>query len=133
MTERVQPPMRRVAGREGLVENRVEVWSAWLPDFAGCLENLAAVLSPEETARAARFIYPADRDRYILRHGLLRAILGGYTGLPLRLRQLSPYTFRFHLCGTKSDVGNVKEAVNCPHSAAPRRNGTLPTRLPVPG
>lgn len=40
------------------------------------------VLSAEEMQRADRFHFKADRQRFITRRGLLRYLLGGYTGLP---------------------------------------------------
>lgn len=41
-----------------------------------------AALSAEEVARAARFVFCRDRDRYIAGRARLRAILSHYTGVP---------------------------------------------------
>jgi 4'-phosphopantetheinyl transferase len=38
-------------------------------------------LSQEETARARRFVFPRDRDRYVRAHAAARALLGAYTGI----------------------------------------------------
>ncbi len=65
---------------DDLTGNRVHVWLAWLGDFAADQETLSASLAPDERARAARFVFRRDRDRYILRRGLLRQILGKYAG-----------------------------------------------------
>lgn len=65
-----------------LVGNRVQVWCAWLADFVGFRETLAATLSPDEKSRASRFFHLIDGERFVLRRGLLRYILGSYTGFP---------------------------------------------------
>lgn len=56
---------------------RVDVWRVRLdqPD-----EALAATLSPDEQARAARFVFPHDRRRFVACRGALRAILGAAVG-----------------------------------------------------
>jgi 4'-phosphopantetheinyl transferase len=48
----------------------------------GRLDTLAALLSPEETARAGRFALPALRERFVLAHGILRETLAAMTGVP---------------------------------------------------
>jgi 4'-phosphopantetheinyl transferase len=55
-----------------------EVWWAG-PDAAR--PELAEVLSPEERARLARLQREADRDRYLVAHALLRAVLGLRVGV----------------------------------------------------
>ena len=42
-------------------------------------EDLAD-LDPRETARAAAFVFPADRHRYQVAHGMLRRVLAGHLG-----------------------------------------------------
>ena len=44
------------------------------------MNTLATVLSPDEKIRALRFFKPEDREQFVIRRGLLRYILGGYTG-----------------------------------------------------
>lgn len=69
MTAPAPPPM--AAGE-------VHVWRIGLSGAeAG---NLLDRLSAEERAMAARFVYPADRARYVLAHARLREILGRYLG-----------------------------------------------------
>jgi 4'-phosphopantetheinyl transferase len=54
------------------------------------LERLSEMLSPEERARADRFHFRRDRDRFVVRHGMLRSILGAYL-------HLDPRDLRFSL------------------------------------
>lgn len=42
----------------------------------------AELLSPEETARAARFRFARDREAFVARRATLRALLARHTGLP---------------------------------------------------
>lgn len=44
------------------------------------LAQLAALLSPEEAARSRRLAIPAVRERFVLRHGILRETLGEMLG-----------------------------------------------------
>jgi len=64
------------------IENRIDVWSIYLPDHAeeqaACLE----LLTPEERERAARFFRPTDANGFVLARGLLRRILGKYLDRP---------------------------------------------------
>jgi 4'-phosphopantetheinyl transferase len=46
------------------------------------LDRLRAVLAADELARANAFVFPRDRDRYIVGRGRLRYILSRYTSLP---------------------------------------------------
>jgi 4'-phosphopantetheinyl transferase len=62
-----------------LTESDVHVWHASLvltPDSV--LSRLRAVLSPEERARAERFVFEDARVRFIAAHGLLRMIVSRY-------------------------------------------------------
>lgn len=65
---------------ESLVLNReeVHVWSAHLNVLPTTVRSLADTLSPAERARAGRFRFEKDRNRYIVARGILRAILGRY-------------------------------------------------------
>lgn len=63
------------------------VWTAgaavWLiPLGAGVARQLGhtPILSPEEWARADRFVREVDRNRYVVSHAALRIILGGALG-----------------------------------------------------
>ncbi|MBK9992033.1 MAG: 4'-phosphopantetheinyl transferase superfamily protein [Verrucomicrobia bacterium] len=56
----------------------VHVWSAFFPEFEPLLSSYERVLSPAEKLKASRFLKRADRDRYIVAHGILRELLGKY-------------------------------------------------------
>lgn len=58
----------------------VHVWFCDLLRYAADRDTLAAFLSVDEQARAARFAFERDRQRFMLSHGLLRLILARYLG-----------------------------------------------------
>jgi 4'-phosphopantetheinyl transferase len=58
--------------------DEIHVWRADLDIDAPARERLLATLAPDERERAARFRHERDRERYVVSHGILRAILGGY-------------------------------------------------------
>lgn len=59
-----------------LGDAEVQVWLAHLPSALASQEELAAVLSPDEVERAARFRSPAHQDRARITRGILRTLLG---------------------------------------------------------
>lgn len=59
----------------------VHVWFCELSRHAECQTSFSAELSDEERARAARFAFERDRQRFILSHGLLRRVLSRYTSM----------------------------------------------------
>lgn len=61
-----------------LARDDVHVWSVPLDIEPGRRIALAAALAPDELARAARFHFARDRERWIAGRGQLRHILGRY-------------------------------------------------------
>jgi len=61
-----------------LTAGDVHVWCVFLKRTAAELDALLPTLSPEEQARANRFHFERDKNRFIASHGALRAILGRY-------------------------------------------------------
>jgi 4'-phosphopantetheinyl transferase len=59
----------------------VHVWSLQLDRAPPLLEALERLLAPDERARAGRFRFAIDRERFTARRGLLRTILGDYLEL----------------------------------------------------
>lgn len=71
-----------------LEANEVHLWLVDLEVSSALLRRLAGSLSPEESARAARFHFARDRDRFIVAHALLRLLLARYC-------QVAPGALRF--------------------------------------
>jgi 4'-phosphopantetheinyl transferase len=65
------------AGPETL-GNEIHIWTARLDREAQVLHDLEAALSPDERARAERFHFARDRQRFVAARGLLRSLLGKY-------------------------------------------------------
>jgi len=61
-----------------LNDDEVHVWRVASNSTGLRLENLRQTLGADERARAERFYFRRDRDRFIIRRGLLRTILGRY-------------------------------------------------------
>ena len=69
-----------------LADDEIHVWCAGLDKLVSDLPAFAEPLSESERKRADRFQFDRDRKRFIVRHGLLRMILGRYLNLePARL------------------------------------------------
>lgn len=62
----------------------VEVWTVPLDADPAAVAALAAVLSPDEAARAARFHFERHRRRFAVGRGALRTLLGRYLGIDPR-------------------------------------------------
>src|SRR5271156_5628092 len=62
----------------GLASREIHVWRASLSTDEPTLRRLEATLADQEKARAARFIFERDRDRYIAARGIVRDLLGQY-------------------------------------------------------
>jgi len=64
------------AGRSQPLSNEVEIWCATLDDHpSGVVEQMASLLSSDETARARRFRFDRDSLRYVMGRGILRILL----------------------------------------------------------
>jgi len=63
-----------------LADDEAHVWTAGLEWEPAELEEFMAVLSPDEQARARRFQFERDRQRYIAGRGILRNVLAAYLG-----------------------------------------------------
>jgi 4'-phosphopantetheinyl transferase len=75
-----------VTARAGLGEalalaaGRVDLWLLYLGPDEEARAACHAMLSEWEQARAARFVVESPRHQYVLTHGALRMVLGGYLG-----------------------------------------------------
>lgn len=92
----------------------VHLWYAPLADLRDRIGPYAELLDPVELDRMRRFRFDADRERFILGHGLLRTLLGRYLERDPSLIRMArgpfgkPYlerkTLRFNLSDTKDAV-----------------------------
>lgn len=62
--------------------NKVHIWAASLDVAPSVQSAFEQTLSSSERVRAARFHFAELRDRYIVAHGWLRRLLGGYLSIP---------------------------------------------------
>jgi 4'-phosphopantetheinyl transferase len=70
----------RIEGRISLPEDEVHLWRVDLEATGGNESRWQKLLSPDEAARASRFHFPIDRQRFAASRALLRTILGAYLG-----------------------------------------------------
>ncbi len=63
-----------------LSSEEVHVWRVSLDLSGAALDLLGATLAPEEIQRAERCLWEAPRRRFIASRGILRLLLGRYTG-----------------------------------------------------
>ena len=75
------------AGNMIMDNSEVHVWRASLDRNESMMFRIYQTLAPDERSRAAKFHFQKDRGRFVIRRGLLRAILGLYLDLePGRLK-----------------------------------------------
>jgi 4'-phosphopantetheinyl transferase len=68
------------SARWALAADEVHVWQVSLDRPDSSVRRLARLLSPDEGARAKRFVIDRVRRRFVVCRGVLRLILGRYTG-----------------------------------------------------
>ncbi len=61
-----------------LPENEVHLWRVDLDSLRESESRWQKILSADESARASRFRFAIDRQRFVVSRGLLRTILGNY-------------------------------------------------------
>jgi 4'-phosphopantetheinyl transferase len=60
----------------------LHIWLAWLDVEPQQRARLCSYLSKDEVSRAERFVFPRDRDHFIVARGTLRELLGKYLHCP---------------------------------------------------
>jgi 4'-phosphopantetheinyl transferase len=65
-----------------LIEDEIDIWRASLGVAPEVLQRLERPLAPDESARAARFVFPNDRSNFIAARGILRELIGAYLQRP---------------------------------------------------
>lgn len=68
----------RIETALALPDNEVQLWRADLEALRGEESRWRQLLSSDETARAARFHFSGDRQRYVAARALLRTVLASY-------------------------------------------------------
>lgn len=76
--------------KSNLGADEVHVWKVHLDREVSRVPLFQRLLEPEEVARAQRFYFERDRQRWIVAHGLLRILLGRYL-------HIAPHLLRFDL------------------------------------
>ena len=79
---RVESLWQAAPAAHPLRPDEIQVWRAGLDVDPAVLAPWRETLSSEERARAGRFRFPIDRDRYTAGRGILRALLARYLGTP---------------------------------------------------
>lgn len=64
-----------------LQEREVHIWRVSVSHFAPFMHRLQEILSEEERARASRFRFERDHQRWIVAHAILRLLLSQYVGI----------------------------------------------------
>ena len=111
-TTALPPPLWHLPGEALLLGNdEVHVWRAALDDNPAQMDGMLRTLAEDERARAERFCFQRDRERFIVAHGVLREILGfylnraaqsvsfcyGYHGKPALARESGGNTIHFNM------------------------------------
>ncbi|HEX5761016.1 MAG TPA: 4'-phosphopantetheinyl transferase superfamily protein [Thermoanaerobaculia bacterium] len=75
-------PPRAAGAPLALPAGELHLWAAPLDPPAERIEELRALLAPDERARVERFRFEVHRRRFAVGRGVLRALLGAYLDVP---------------------------------------------------
>ena len=77
----------RPIGKLKIGDGEVHVWYGSYNDMQPYLSLISHMLSRTEQMRAEKYHFPIDRDRYLVRHGVLRILTGLYLSIdPMQIR-----------------------------------------------
>jgi len=71
----------KLAGFQLPEKDTVSVWVVRVSKMRASIPSLAPFLSQQERAIATRFIHEADRERYVVAHGVVRDLLSRYLNI----------------------------------------------------
>lgn len=101
-------------------EQEVWVWFSFLDELKPPVEAYVATLAADELERSAQFQFKKDRDRYVLRRGLLREILSRYSGIDAGCLRFGcgehgkPFLMEGQeTLGLKFNISHAEEAMVC--------------------
>lgn len=77
-----------------LLENNLDVWRVFVPDFISKINQEKGVLNSEEMARSETFLSDDDRNRYLIGKIYLRKLLANYLNLKPEELQFSVKKFK---------------------------------------
>jgi 4'-phosphopantetheinyl transferase len=111
-------PARARCAAAALCRDEVQVWTAAIPTDESQVTAVGHLLSPDEHARADRFLVPEPRRQFVFSRALLRQLLGaclhvdptamafgtGARGKPFLLQSTSDTDLRFNLSHARSLV-----------------------------
>lgn len=101
-----------------LTDGEVHVWRASTHQDEAALLELWESLSADERERAGRFHFGRDRQQYIAARGVLRDILGRYTGLAPRLMRFSYDRYNKPALSVETGGGSLQFNVSHSHDLA---------------
>lgn len=93
-----------------LQQGEIHIWQASL-EATDQIAHLLTLLSDDEQARAARFYFQKDRDRFVLARGILRVILSQYLDI-----QPQDLQFQYSEMGKPSLMHHPDLCFNVSHS-----------------
>lgn len=102
-----KPPLEKPS----LTVDKIHVWCASLQRSPSEIEELRAILSPDEKNRASKFHFPQHQRRFTVARGILRKLLADYLNL-------NPQNIRFNYLerGKPELVGDRCLQFNVSHS-----------------
>ncbi|NRS19704.1 4'-phosphopantetheinyl transferase superfamily protein [Brevibacillus sp. HB1.4B] len=87
-----------------LAKGEVHIWLTFVQAWVHSMQELEGDLSAEELDKRARFHFHADRERYVVAHGLLRRMIGRYQGIfPRAVQWEYNSNGKPFLCGPNND------------------------------
>ena len=67
----------------------IDLWKIYIPAHLQIIDQLSALLSPDEKSRVTRYHQQKDKNRFVIGRGMLRQILSYYTGCSPRELQFA--------------------------------------------
>jgi 4'-phosphopantetheinyl transferase len=95
-----------------IMSDEIHIWFADMDDQLADVQEYEAVLSPVEIFRAKRFHHLRDRNRYVVKHGILRILLSHYAGNHPRQIQIYSSSSGKPYLSNQSDNGSLQFSIS---------------------